>query len=103
MLWVPKERDGSNQKVADIKNVNLSFLDSHYVKEPLIDTSNKEDADDSTKWEFKSLSEESIHDKECDVVHIPTSNGFTGQGLTSRPNFTSPRANTYHNNLEVDT
>lgn len=56
-----------------------------------MNTSNNEDDDDSTKWEFESLSEDSIHDKECDVVHIPVSNDFTAQGSTSRLGLTSPR------------
>lgn len=102
LVWVPKERDGSNQKEADIRNVNLSFPDSHHTREPLMDTFNNEDDDDSTKWDLKSLSKDSIHDKECDVVHIFPSNGFIAQGSTSHSNFTSLRAGAHQNNLEAD-
>ena len=57
---------------------------------PTINTSNNEDDDDSTKWEFESLFEESLHDKECDVVHIPTLDSLATQGTTLCPRPTSP-------------
>ena len=62
--------------------MNLSLSGSHAMKEPPINTSNNEDDDDSTKWELESLIEKPLHDKECDVFHIPTFDSLATQGTT---------------------
>ena len=72
LVWVFKQKDSYTLVKIDIKNVNFSLSSSHSTEEPPIDTSNNEDDDDSNKWEFESLSEESLHDKECDFIHIST-------------------------------
>lgn len=102
LVWVPKQNDGYSSIAAIIINVNLSLSGSHPMKESSINTSNNEDDDDSTKWEFESLSKESLHDKECDVVHMLTSNSLTTQGTTSSLRYTSPRIRIQHSSLEDD-
>lgn len=62
LAWVPKQRSNHTSAIIDIIN--------------------NDDDDDYTKWEFESLSEESLHDKECDVVHVPTPNSLTIQRTT---------------------
>ena len=51
--------------------MDVSPLDLHLEDEFLPTVADDEDDDDSTKWEFDLLFEESTHDKECDVIHIP--------------------------------
>ena len=82
--------------------MNLSLSSSHSTKEPPINTSNNEDDDNFTKWEFESLSEESLHDKECDVVHIPTPDSLAAQRTTHSLRSTSPRNRVHQGGLEND-
>ena len=91
LVWVPKQKDSYTPGTIDITHVNLALSSSHFAEEPPINTSNNEDDDDFAKWEFESLSKKSLHDKECVVVHIPTSKNLTTQGTTSSPRSTSLR------------
>lgn len=76
--------------------MNLSYPDLHHTREPSMDTPNNEDNDDSTKWEFDSLSKESIQYKEYDFVYILAPNNSIAQGYTSQSSLTSPSRVTIH-------
>ena len=82
--------------------MNLSSPNIHLVEGSFIDDINNEDGDDSTIWEFDSLSEESTQDKECDVVHIPTQSVATKPDSTSSLDSTSlQRVNSHQASLEA--
>lgn len=102
LVWVPKQKDSYTSATTNITNVNLSLSSSHSTGEPPINTSNNEDNNNSAKWEFKSLSEESLHDKECDVVHIPTPVNLAAQRTTHSSRPTSPRNKVHQGGLEDD-
>ena len=75
LVWVPKQKGTYDPTTIDVTNVNLSLPSSHSIEEPPINTSNNEDDENSIKWEFESLSKESLHGKEC-VVNIPTTHNL---------------------------